>query len=235
MKALVIEDNRTIARQLRRILAKDAVVDVASSGADALGLACAMPYDVILLDLGLPDMPGVQLCQELRGNGITAPIIVLTGYDDIDTKITLLSTGADDYMTKPFHADELLARIAALMRRNPRHYQDTLQLKVQDVVIDVASRQVYRAGARIQLRRKEFDILEYLIINKGRAVSRQMILRHVWETDAENQHNTIDVHIKTLRDKIERPFAEPLIKTAYGIGYMVDDTVYNKEKERKTT
>lgn len=235
MKVLVIEDNRTIARQLKRILARDAVVDMACSAADALGLACAMPYDIILLDLGLPDMPGVQLCQEIRSSGVTVPIIVVTGYDDIDTKITLLSTGADDYMTKPFHGDELLARIAALLRRNPHHYQDTVQLQAQDVVIDVASRQVYRAGVRIQLRRKEYDILEYLIMNKGRAVSRQMILQHVWETDAENQHNTIDVHIKTLRDKIERPFAAPLIKTAYGIGYMVDDTVYSNVKERTTT
>lgn len=234
MKALVIEDNRIIARQLKRIIAKDAVVDVVCSAAEALGFVGAVPYDIILLDLGLPDMPGVQLCRELRASGVTTPIIVLTGYDDVDTKITLLSTGADDYMTKPFHADELLARIAALLRRSPHHYQDTVQLQAQDVVIDVSSRQVYRAGVRIQLRRKEYDILEYLIMNKGRAVSREMILRHVWETDTENQHNTIDVHVKTLRDKIERPFTDSLIKTAYGIGYMVDDTVSNKQ-ERNTT
>jgi DNA-binding response OmpR family regulator len=234
VKALVIEDNRIIARQLKRILSKGTIVDVASSASEALSLTGTLEYDIILLDLGLPDMPGMQLCKQLRSDGITAPIIVITGYDNIDAKIQLLNTGADDYMTKPFHAEELLARIAALMRRHPREYHNAIQLKVRDVVIDVASRQVFRAGVRIELRRKEFDILEYLVLNKGRAVSRQMILCHVWENDAENQPNTIDVHIKTLRDKIERPFSGTLIKTAYGIGYMVDDIAYNKTPERTT-
>lgn len=233
MKALVIEDNRTVAHQLKRILAKGAVVDVAVTAADALRLACTASYDVMLLDLGLPDMPGLQLCRQLRNDGITVPIIVVSGYDDVTTKIALLTSGADDYVTKPFHGEELLARITALLRRNPQQYQDTVQLRVQDVVIDVASRQVYRSGVHIQLRRKEYDILEYLVINKGRPVSREMILQHAWDSAADNQPNTIDVHIKTLRDKIERPFTTPLIKTSYGVGYMVDDIACDNKKEKK--
>lgn len=235
MKVLVIEDNRTVARHLKHVLARSAVVDIARSAAEAMGLACTVTYDVILLDLGLPDVPGIQVCCQLRADGIASPIIVITGYDEMNLRIALLSAGADDYITKPFHGDELLARIAALLRRNPKHYKDTVQLRAKDLMIDVASRQVYMAGVRISLRRKEYDILEYLVMHKGQAVSRDKIVQHIWASNAENHHNTIDVHVKRLRDKIERPFGMSLIKTAYGIGYMVDDTVRDGVQESGRT
>lgn len=222
MKLLIIEDNTTITRSLSRKLKGDYLVEIADCAETGLRKVFANDYGLIMLDLSLPDKSGLEVCKEIRRAGISTPILVLTGVDSVESRVRLLRSGADDYMAKPFHLEELKARLHALSRRRDRKISgDTILHK--DLVVNTTHREVRRAGVRIKLRRKEYDVLEYLLINKGRAVSRQMIMNHVWESDKDGWNNTIDVHIKTLRDKIDRPFPDPIIKTAYGIGYMVDD------------
>lgn len=199
------------------------MVECATSGRQGVEKAEAVDFAAILLDLQLPDMPGIDICKQLRANNNATPILVLSANNEVATRVDLLNSGADDYMVKPFSTDELVARINAVLRRNVHDYRQNI-LTVGDLVIDTTSRTVHRAGKRIDLRRKEFDILEYLVHNKGRAVTRDMILSHVWEDSKSSWYNTVDVHVKYLRDKIDRPFKTKLIKTAYGIGYMVDDS-----------
>jgi two-component system copper resistance phosphate regulon response regulator CusR len=221
MKILIIEDNRRLSHQIKRSFIKQHVIDLADNGNDGEQKALEGEYAVIVLDLGLPDKSGQAVCKELRQLGLTTPILILTGQDKVESRISLLENGADDYLAKPFSMEELRARITALGRRTEQQYSDaTLVLK--DLTLNTSNREVSRSGTPIKLRRKEFDILEYLIINRGRAVTREMILRHAWEADKDSWNNTVDVHIKNLRDKVDRPFAQPLIKTEYGIGYMVE-------------
>jgi len=222
MKILIIEDNKLLAESLRRQLKVHFVVDVVHKGEEGIDRARAVQYGVILLDLGLPDMNGYDVCYELRAAHVTTPILILSGVKDTISQVRLLDSGADDYVTKPFNIDELRARIIALSRRGS-HMQDDELIKVCDLTIDIGRRRVKRSGVPITLRRKEFDILEYLVRNRGRTVTRSMIFDHVWESHKDGWNNTVDVHIKRLRDKVDRPFPKPLIKTAYGIGYMVDD------------
>ena len=153
---------------------------------------------------------------------VDTPILILTGAADVTSRVTLLNGGADDYVTKPFSVAELKARLGALLRRPPTT-MGTSTFTVQGLVIDPHRRRVERDGQAIPLRRKEFDILEYLVRNRGRPVTRSMILDHAWDGSKDTWNNTVDVHIKHLRDKIDRPFGTALIKTAYGIGYMIDD------------
>jgi DNA-binding response OmpR family regulator len=223
MKILLIEDNLRLAERVRYYLGKSFIVDTVNTGEEGKNKALATEYGVILLDLNLPDVHGLEICRELRKARITTPILVISGIKDSGSRINLLDTGADDYLVKPFDPRELIARIHALSRRHEQGYNHHI-LKVKDLVIDVNRRQVTRAGQPITLRRKEFDILEYLVCNRGRTVTRSMILEYAWDTTKESWHNTIDVHIKYLRDKIDKPFDSPIIKTAYGVGYMVDDT-----------
>jgi len=224
MKILLIEDNPLLAESLKRYLHTNFVVDIVSSGEEGIERARAIQYSVILLDLGLPDMNGYDVCYELREARVTTPILILTGVKDAMTSVRLLDCGADDYVTKPFNSAELRARIAALARRGHTPPAEKV-VTLSDLIIEVDRRRVRRSGVTIPLRRKEFDILEYLVANRGRAVTRSMIFDHVWEAGKEGWNNTVDVHIKHLRDKIDRPFKTSLIKTAYGIGYMVDDAV----------
>lgn len=223
MKILLIEDNLRLAERVKYYLGKNFIVDIASTGEEGKAKALATPYAVILLDLNLPDVHGLEVCQELRTAKLTTPILVISGIKESNSKINLLDCGADDYLVKPFDPRELTARIHALFRRHRQGYNHHI-LTVKDLTIDINRRHVERAGKNIVLRRKEFDILEYLVSNQGRAVTRNMILNHAWDTTKESWHNTIDVHIKYLRDKVDKPFDTPLIKTAYGVGYMVDDT-----------
>lgn len=225
MKLLIIEDSLALVDRMKSFLGKHYVIDAVHSGEDGLAQAEAVQYTTIILDLGLPDMPGLAVCQKLRALHITTPILVLTGIDNLKSRVELLDSGADDYLTKPFNGAELQARLSALARRQMRPFVSEV-IKYKDLEIDTRQRLVRRASVDIPLRRKEFDILHYLITNHGRAVSRQMIIDHVWEVDRDNWHNTVDVHIKHLRDKVDRPFSYPLIKTAYGIGYMVEDTAH---------
>ena len=178
-------------------------------------------FDLVLLDLGLPDMPGLEVCKKIRDYSDDIPLFVVTGVDTTVSRVELLNAGADDYITKPFEPPELIARIDALSRRR-RRGQSQNKIVVGDLTIELSSRKVSRANTSISLRRKEFDILEYLASNKGRVMSRQMIVNHAWSTTSTTWTGSVDVHIKQLRDKIDRPFAYPLIRTSYGVGYMLD-------------
>lgn len=227
MKLLVIDDNRALVRSLKDFLGKDFLIDSATTAKEGLWQATTAASDVIVLDLGLPDGLGSDVCREIRAANIATPIIVLSAVTDVKSRVELLSIGADDYLMKPFSLLELRARVLALMRRTPDSIFGAGKLSVGDLTIDLGGRRVQRAGRDIPLRRKEFDILTYLIRNRGQAVTRTMIFDHVWESDKTCWNNTIDVHIKHLRDKIDRPFSEPLIRTAYGVGYVLNDISVN--------
>jgi len=229
MKLLLIEDNRPLADSLKKQLGKTFIIDVYRSGEAGLQQALNGSYDAIVLDLGLPDKNGHEVCRSIRAGGITTPILILTGTDSVASRVALLDDGADDYLTKPFNVAELRARLGALLRRPSATYMANV-LTVRDLVVDPNRRSVERAGEPIKLRRKEFDILEYLVRNQGRPVTRAMILDHAWDGSKDAWNNTVDVHIKHLRDKIDRPFDTTLIQTAYGIGYMVDAATITKEK-----
>jgi DNA-binding response OmpR family regulator len=233
MKLLLIEDNKPLAESLKKQLGKTFIIDACNSGEDGLHQALNGSYDIIVLDLGLPDKSGHDVCRAIRANSVSTPILILTGVDDIESRVALLDDGADDYLTKPFNVAELRARLGALLRRPTNTYTPSV-LTIQDLVIDPAKRSVSRAGKPITLRRKEFDILEYLVRNQGRPVTRAMILDHAWDGSKDAWNNTVDVHIKHLRDKIDRPFATPLIQTAYGIGYMIDTANITKDERRQT-
>ena len=229
MKLLLIEDNKPLADSLKKQLGKTYIIDACHTGEEGLQQALSGSYDIVVLDLGLPDKNGHDVCRAIRANSISVPILILTGVDDIDSRVALLDDGADDYLTKPFNVAELRARLGALLRRPVNSYTPNV-LTVQDLVVDPTRRFVERAGVAISLRRKEFDILEYLVRNQGRPVTRAMILDHAWDGSKDAWNNTVDVHIKHLRDKIDRPFSTPLIHTAYGIGYMVEAATIKQEK-----
>lgn len=220
MRLLIIEDDENIIANLRRGLRDSYVIDVARSGNEGLDNIAACDYDLIFLDLTLPDHGGINLCRELRRDGVGCPIMAATERNDVELQVMVLDAGADDYVRKPFHIDEIRARVRALLRRGSDH--KTSELIAGDLVMDVARRTVKREGKQITLRRKEFDLLEYMVRNNGHTVTRQMILDHVWDMNDSIWTNAIDVHIKHLRDKIDRPFDIQYIKTMHGIGYRLD-------------
>ena len=222
MKLLLIEDNAALAERIKRHLTMSRyIVDVVNSGEEGLEHIKKVAYSTIILDLGLPDMPGEVVCRRIREAGFEAPILILTGTGAMNIKVKLLDTGADDYLTKPFDSDELRARVAALVRRQPLPHRKPV-ITYYDLVINTEERKVFRKDKLIELRRKEFDILEYLISNNGRVLTREMIVNHVWDTSKGSYNSSVDVHIKHLRDKVDRPFRTSYIKTAYGLGYKVD-------------
>ena len=222
MKILYIDDNRILIDRVKGILDPIYTVDFACTGYEGVEAARIVNYSLILLDLGLPDTNGYEVCKELRSLGVKTPILVLTVQKDIETSVKLLNCGADDFLTKPFNSEVLKARVAALLRRSQDMHEEDV-VTVCDMTINLTRREVWRGGVNIPLRRKEFDILAYLTANQGRVLTRNMIMSHVWEAGTEGWNNTVDVHIKYLRDKVDRPFGKPLIKTAYGVGYMVND------------
>ncbi len=221
MKILVIEDNPRLGERIKRQLQKMYLVEVTQSGAEGIQLAATGNFDCVLLDLGLPDMPGIEVCKHLRNISSDIPILVVTGSDSVPSRVDLLNTGADDYIAKPFDPAELFARINALARRRARANSQP-DIIIGDLIINSASRTATRGGIELDLRRKEFDILEYLSINRGRVMSRQMIINHAWASTSASWIGSVDVHIKQLRDKVDKPFTYPLVKTTYGVGYMVD-------------
>lgn len=221
MKLLFIEDNQRLAEVIKSHLSGLFVIDMVHTGEEGIDKASSGSYSVIVLDLKLPDMTGLDVCRTLREAEIETPVLILTANDDTESKVELLNGGADDYLTKPFNINELKARITALSRRQPRSYTPST-ITLHDLVIDTNERKVYRDGILIPLRRKEFDILAYLVNNRGRVLTRQMILSHAWDAHKDAWNSTVDVHIKHLRDKIDRPFKTSLIKTAYGVGYVID-------------
>lgn len=222
MKVLLIEDNIHLAKSISRHLQKEFIVELAHSGREGKERALTLNYAAILLDLSLPDENGLEICKELRRSSINTPIIITSGDQSIDSRVKLLEHGADDYIVKPFRADELTARIRAVLRRSSQRIE--YKIAAGDLILDTNSRRLYREGVHIPLRRKEFDVLEYLASNKGRAISRMAVLNHVWEDSKDSWQNTVDVHIMHLRDKVDRPYKTTYIKTVYGVGYMIDDS-----------
>ncbi len=221
MRVLVVEDNEDVLGALRMGLRASYVVDAARTGDEGLQLAEMNEYDAILLDLQLPDIDGLQVCKELRKEGLATPIIVLTAKSAVGDKVSLLDAGANDYITKPFSIEELRARIRAVLRTQDSSSVDAV-IAAGSLMLNTATREVTRGQTSITLRRKEFDLLEYLMRNNARIVSRQMILDHVWDMNDTIWTNAIDVHIKYLRDKIDRPFGLETIKTVHGVGYRLD-------------
>lgn len=221
MKILAIDDNPVLSARIKESLKKWAIVEVASTGGAGAKLGEDPSFDLILLDLKLPDMGGLAVCKQIREVNPDVPILVLTGDASTDSQVELLDSGADDYMTKPFSMDELRARINSLARRRKRSEHE-LSINVGDLQIDPTKRTASRAGVEITLRRKEFDILEYLAKNQGRILSRQNILDHAWLSTSTRWPGSVDVHVKKLRDAIDKPFNVSSIKTTYGIGYSIE-------------
>ncbi len=222
MNLLLIEDDANISAALRYALTPEHALTVVNTGADGLDTALANGFDVILLDLCLPDIPGAEICKRLRAADNSTPLLVLTGELKPLTKITLLDMGADDYLTKPFSLGELKARLRALTRRSAKPVNGPRRLMVGDLTLDPNTFQAKRANVVIQLRRKEFTLLECLMERAGSVVTRDTLSAHAWGSEDSPWANTLDVHIKYLRDKIDRPFAQPLITTVHGIGYKLE-------------
>ncbi|MDB5184735.1 MAG: ompR [Candidatus Saccharibacteria bacterium] len=233
MRILLIEDDHGISLALRQALSTVYVMDIVDNGADGISSAARGGYDIILLDLNLPDMHGLEVCTQMRAKGVTAPILILTADTAVIRKIGLLDAGADDYLTKPFSLGELKARIRVLDRRQSQNRDNTpRKLYLDDLELDSVTHFVARAGKLIKLRRKEFAMLECLLQNSGAVVTREILAAHAWPENEDPWTNTIDVHIKYLRDKIDRPFGRPLIKTVHGLGYKIEAprSVVNKTK-----
>ena len=223
MRVLVIEDEHKIARALKKALEQEHyAVDVSHDGDDGYAMATTEPYDVMIIDRMLPgNYDGVAIVKELREKSIKTPILLLTALGRVEDKTLGLDSGADDYLVKPFAVDELLARVRALLRR-PSETKPTV-LAADDLQLDPANREVKRDGRLIKLTSKEFGLLEYLLRNKNRPLSKDSIMQHVWDYDADILPNTIEVYIKYLRAKIDKPFKKGLIKTVRGFGYKIEE------------
>jgi two-component system OmpR family response regulator len=221
VRALLVEDDATIAEFVVRGLREAGfAVDHAPDGEAGLSAATQQPYDVAIVDLMLPKRDGLSLIEELRRRGITTPVLILSARRSVDDRVSGLQTGGDDYLTKPFAFAELLARVQALVRRASRA-PDPTTLTVEDVTLDLLSRRVTRTGKPIDLRPREFVLLEYLMRNAGKVVSKTMILSHVWEYNFDPQTNIVDVLVSRLREKIDRPFEKKLLHTVRGVGYVL--------------
>ncbi len=224
MRVLIIEDERKIARALKKTLEQEHyAVDVSHDGGDGLAMATTEPYDVMIIDRMLPgEHDGLDIVKSVREKSIATPILMLTALGGVNDKTDGLDSGADDYLVKPFALEELLARIRALLRR-PVEQQSTI-LDAEDLSLDTNKRSVKRRGKEIRLTSKEFGLLEYLLRNKNRPLSKNSIMQHVWDYDADILPNTIEVYIKYLRAKIDKPFGgKGLIKTVRGFGYKIED------------
>lgn len=227
MKILLIEDNIRLAERIQHKLKNVFVFDIVHTGRDALEQIELADYGIVILDIGLPDMNGREICSTLRAK-YDIPIIALTGFQDVATRVEMLDLGVDDYLCKPFDINELRARIHALARRRTKPKVNQI-LTYKDLSVDTLTHTVHREGVEIQLRRKEFEIIEYLLTNQGRIVTRKMIMDQVWNADTKSWLNTIDVHVKHLRDKIDKPFHSTYIKTIYGLGYKLEETLKDSD------
>jgi two-component system, OmpR family, response regulator len=221
VRALLVEDDATIAEFVARGLREAAfAVDHAPDGDAGLTAALGTPYDVAIVDVMLPKRDGLALIDELRRRGISTPVLILSARREIDDRVRGLQAGGDDYLTKPFAFAELLARVQALVRRATRAPEPST-LTVDDLTLDLLTRRVTRGMAAIDLRPREFALLEYLMRNSGRVVSKTMILSHVWEYSFDPQTNIVDVLVSRLREKIDRPFEKKLVHTVRGVGYVL--------------
>lgn len=218
MRILVVEDDRQIADLVRHELVdQHYLVDVAYDGDAGLDLALSNDYDLLVLDVMLPKLSGRELCRRVRGEGYSVPILMLTGLGSSHDIITGLDQGADDYLTKPFDLGVLQARVRSLIRR--RFDQRTTEISIADIRICTADRTVTRSGQPIALTPKEFALLEYMVLNKGKIITREMIGEHVWDMNFDPHSNVIEALVHALRQKIDKGFGWPLIKTVRGFGY----------------
>jgi two-component system OmpR family response regulator len=221
VRALLVEDDATIAEFVARGLREAGfAVDHFADGETGLIAALDQPYDTAIVDLMLPKRDGLSLIEELRRRGVATPVLILSARRSVDDRVRGLQTGGDDYLTKPFAFSELLARVQALVRRASRTPEPTT-LTVADLVLDLLSRRVTRAGKVIDVRPREFALLEYLMRNAGRVVSKTMILSHVWDYNFDPQTNIVDVLVSRLREKIDKPFETKLLHTVRGVGYVL--------------
>ncbi len=222
MRVLIVEDDEKLAGVLKKGLEEEQyAVDVSHDGIDGAHWAVENPYDVIILDVMLPQKDGVRICREVREAGIHTPILMLTARDGMEDKIKGLDAGADDYITKPFSFEELLARIRALLRRS--QYYRGKSLMVGDLMRDPSSRKVTRAGREISLTGKEYALLEYLMRNARRVLTETQIIEHVWDMNHDSMANTVHVYIHHLRNKIDRGFENKLLHTIRGMGFVLKE------------
>lgn len=225
MRVLIIEDEPKIAKAIKQgLVLEKFAVDVEHDSDSGLGAALAENYDIMIIDRMLPgSMEGLDICREVRAHKINTPILLLTAKDQINDRVSGLNSGADDYLIKPFAFDELLARVRALMRR-PAKTQSNI-LKVGDLSLDTVNFAVKRNGKNIKLSSKEFSLLEYLMRNCGQVLSKDSIISHVWDFDADVLPNTVEVYMGYLRNKVDKPFNKPpLIETLRGFGYRIGES-----------
>ena len=222
MRILIIEDEAKVAEVVSRGLkAEGYSVDITGDGESALVMVGASHYDLLVLDLGLPDQDGLDLLKRFRRGKVDVPILILTARDSIAVKVANFEAGADDYLTKPFATSELVVRVKALLRRGA--VSQSQVRRIDDLEIDLLHQHVRRAGQRIDLTPKEYALLEYLSANAGRVASRSMIMEHVWDQSFEGLTNIVAVYVRHLRAKVDDPFPAKLIRTVRGVGYRISE------------
>jgi len=222
MRVLVVEDESKVARFIARGLTEERyAVDTAADGRSGVELATTYQYDVVILDLMLPGLNGTEVLRQIRRKDTSVPVLVLSARDAVDDKVGHMELGADDYLTKPFALAELLVRVKALLRRGPVNRASSL--RIGDLELDRISQQVKRGGRRIELTGKEYSLLEYLMANAGRVLSRSMIIEHVWDQSFDGASGIVDVYLGRLRSKIDQPYEQKLIRTVRGVGYSISN------------
>jgi two-component system OmpR family response regulator len=222
MRILVVEDDKKIASFIVKGLQQAGfAVDHAENGEDGLDLALTVPYDAAIVDIMLPGLDGLSLIGEMRQQKINTPVIILSAKRSVEDRVKGLETGSDDYLTKPFAFSELLARVQALIRRSTSGSQGPTTLTVENLIMDLVKHRVTRSGLELDLQPREFSLLEYLMRNAERVVSKTMILEHVWDYNFDPQTNVVDVLICRLRNKVDRDFDKKLIHTIRGVGYVL--------------
>jgi DNA-binding response OmpR family regulator len=224
MHILVVEDEQRLGALLRRVLSEERhTVDVAATGPDGLHMAGSDTYDLVVLDVMLPGMDGIQVCRELRTYDVQTPVLMLTAKGTVEDRVRGLNAGADDYLVKPFAMEELLARVNALLRRRNRDLEMSQEIRVADLCLDLVRHEVRRGDRIIDLTPKEFALLEFLMRHPGQVLTRTQITDHVWRYDLDALSNVVDTYIHYLRDKIDRGFDRSLIRTVRGVGYKIQD------------
>ena len=222
MKILLAEDDLRLARAVKRVFEEEShSVETTGDGDSALRLAKKGEFDVMVLDVMLPELDGFDVCREMRVAGVQTPVLMLTARTDVQDRVKGLDSGADDYMVKPFAVAELLARVRALGRRSPQAPNQRTQLRVGDLTLDVSRHYAIRGDREIELTVKEFQLLELLLRHPGQVLTRMQILDHVWQYDRDFASNVVDIYIHYLRNKIDKGFETPMIQTIRGVGYML--------------